>query len=119
MICPTCGVQFDPTYGRCPYCEVDLVAESSPQTKAAPRSERADPRGEPHDAFSPVPLLRTSDWGLLAIAQSMLASAEIPMLNQRVRGGAVLFVAPQDADDARAILADVIADAGGESVAHS
>jgi hypothetical protein len=123
VICPACRVEFGPTWERCPYCGATLV-EGPPTEPTHGRREgreatHVESHGTPTEQFSLVTVFTTSDWGLMAIARSILASAEIPVLDQHSRSCSSLCVAPMDADDARALLADLIADAEGSNGAHS
>ncbi len=117
MICPGCQAEYVTGVTVCRDCGVDLVESVG--------------RSEPASVEEPAPVVAfvTSDPGLMAIAQTMLESARIPVM---VQGGAhhgffgtgplgglhpggplVLRVAPRDAEDARAALAELLADSEG------
>jgi hypothetical protein len=116
VICPKCHADYVPGVAVCYDCEVDLVAALPPEPPATSEGEQA---GD----FSLVTVYATPDLGLLAIAETMLESAGIPHLVEGAAyrgavGGGVLGiyavhepslvrVAPQDADDARELLADL------------
>jgi hypothetical protein len=104
MFCPRCKAEYVPGFTRCADCDVELV-ESLPVAQ----SPRRHPAGDPVTVFS------SRDPGLVAIAQSLLQSADIRF---SVRGGLVpyptalpvdLQVLADDADDARRILAELSA----------
>jgi len=65
MFCPKCGGEFRPGFVRCADCDVPLV-EVKPST----------PPAEDHDVDL-VTVLSTSDAALIAVAKSLLDSAEI------------------------------------------
>jgi hypothetical protein len=132
VICPKCRSEYVAGVTVCYDCGVDLV-ESLAQAghDARPDDERRGDEARPSssDASAPVVVFVTSDPGLMAIAQTMLESARIPLL---VEGGAqhgffgagslagfhpigpmFLRVAPRDVEDARAALADLLADSEG------
>jgi hypothetical protein len=85
------------------------------------------------DHFELVTVLAIADPGLVAIAKSLLQAAEIPFVVEGeaiqelfglgrlsfnpLTGPVLLRVAPRDADDARAALADLCADAAGDDAA--
>ncbi len=67
MRCPVCDGEFRPGITECPDCEVPLVPASSLPPPGTPRPP----------AYTLVPVLETGNPALLAIARSLLASAEI------------------------------------------
>ncbi len=104
MFCPHCNAEYVPGFTRCADCDVELV-------EALPAAEppRRHPTGDPVTVFS------SRDPGLVAIAESLLQSADIRF---SVRGGLLpypaafpvdLQVLADDADDARGILAELSA----------
>jgi hypothetical protein len=104
MFCPHCNAEYVPGFTRCADCDVELV-ESLPVAGPPQRH----PTGDPVTVFS------SRDPGLVAIAESLLQSADIRF---SVRGGLVpyptalsvdLQVLADDADDARRILAELSA----------
>jgi hypothetical protein len=115
MICPKCGAEYVPGVEVCFDCDVDLV-------EAAP--DRAQSARPAEGKFELVPVFATTDSGLVAIAETMLQSAGIPVVIEgaaqqaywgpgalglhQPRGQSVVCVAPRDADDAREILADLL-----------
>ncbi len=136
MICPKCRAEYVPGITVCFDCGVDLVDAVPPSEPKKDRSdpqprwlEYAEPHGAPPARFSLVTVFVTSDAGLMAIAQTILESAKIPLVIEGHTHAALfgpgpmsgylpghpaaLRVAAQDADDARALLTELIADAGG------
>lgn len=104
VICPRCHAEYTPGIVRCSDCDVELV-------EALPADE---PAGK-YSTDALVTVFSSNDPGLVAIAQSMLQSAEIRF---SVRGQLVpypaalptdLQVLAGDADDARRILAELTA----------
>ena len=125
MICPECKSEYVPGVTICPDCGVDLVESLAQETAAsAGAGARKVPAGSPL-----VAVFATSDPGLMAVAETMLESAGVPVAVQggtdhgffgsgplpgfHGRGRITLLVSPRDADDARGILADLIADVEG------
>ena len=131
MFCPNCHAEYIAGFTRCADCDVPLV-EELPQR---PRRERSPlppdsprPAGPPCDHLELVTVLASGDPGLMAIAKSLLQSADIPFLVQGegvqdlfgvgrigsgfnlVTGPARLQVGADDAPDARELLAELIAD---------
>lgn len=148
MICPKCGAEYRDGFTRCSDCDVELAdARPEPELPHDKPSATAAPQApEPHEAcseplghFELVTVLATVDPGLIAVAESLLRSADIPFVSEvngivdlfgwgrlggcnPITGPPRLRVAPQDADDARALLADLgTADdvVVGDDVAHS
>jgi hypothetical protein len=129
VICPKCGAEYVSGVTVCYDCRVGLVeAAAEPATGAVgPESPRPTIdeglRAAPQGRFELVPVFATLDPGLLAIAETMLQSAGIPVIVEGARpnaswgadpiglhhpgGQSLLCVAPQDADDAREILAEL------------
>ena len=133
MFCPKCQAEYIAGVTTCPDCDVTLVDEP-PGPSRKPRKQRpataasdstaggADwSTAEPGDL---VTVLRSADSGLLAVAQSLLRSADIPTLVRGealqdligagriggcniVTGPAELQVRPEDAADAREILREL------------
>ncbi len=112
MICPNCGAEYQPGFTRCSDCLVDLV-EPGAEPEAA-----VEPTGRgPAALTDPVCVFRSTQRGRLPLAESLLRSAGIPFVAQGehvqqlvgldVFGPAELHVSAADADDARAVLADV------------
>ena len=104
MHCPKCHVEYVPGFTRCADCDVELV-----EVLPAAKSARRDSNDELVTVFS------SHDPGLVAIAESLLQSADIRF---SVRGallpypGALpidLQVLAGDADEARRILAELSA----------
>ena len=127
MICPRCRAEYVPGVRVCYDCGVDLVAELPPlDAKRAPSPAGAAPDGAPPASFTLVTVYVSSDPALMTIAETILESAGIPLVIEggglrgagamgphgvyHSRGPAALRVAPQDAGDARELLADLIAD---------
>ncbi len=120
MYCPKCRAEYVPGCTRCSDCMVPLVEQLPPEPKLGRRSGLPAPL---------VTVLATGDPGLMAIAKSLLQSAEIPFMVQGegiqdlfgagcfgtgfnlITGPAKLQVAAGDADEARELLADLLAPA--------
>jgi len=113
VICPNCGAEYQRGFTRCSDCLVDLVEPAaSPEVVAS----KPEPRKSPTLA-SPVCVYRATLRGHLPLAESLLRSAGIPfaVAGEHVAqltgidgyGVAEVFVAGADADDARALLADL------------
>ena len=113
MICPTCGAEYIPGFTRCSDCLVDLVAPPQPGLKA---EVAVEPPG-PVALTNAVCVYRATQRGRLPLAQSLLRSADIPftVMGEYVSqltgldayGPAELYVSAVDAEDARALLADL------------
>ena len=104
MICPKCTVELDPTYTRCPYCNGPLTA----------------PPRQGSETGEPVAVIATWDASLVAVAKSLLESAQIPCMVRKFGRQTELVVMPEDADDARLMLAEARESADSESDAgHS
>ncbi len=99
-----------PGFTRCSDCLVDLVEHGSrPDTDAGP--------AVPEPLVKPVCVYRSTQRGRLPLAESLLQSAGIPFVaagehlqqltGLDVFGPAELYVSAADADDARAVLADL------------
>ena len=133
MYCPKCHAEYIPGFTRCADCNVALVEELPARPKRAREAKPADPPRPdlpPCDELELVTVLVSGDPGLIAVAKSLLGAAEIPFAVQGdgvqdlvgigritnafnvMTGPAKLQVAAQDADDARELLADLIADQG-------
>ena len=112
MICPTCGAEYQPGFTRCSDCLVDLVEPG------AQHEVTSSPAGRgPAALTDPVCVYRSTQRGRLPFAESLLRSAGIPFVASGehvqqitgldVFGPAELYVSAADADDARAVLADL------------
>ncbi|HET6477037.1 MAG TPA: DUF2007 domain-containing protein [Thermoleophilia bacterium] len=110
MICPQCGAEYMPGFGQCSDCLVGLVEPGS-----AP--EAAIEPAVPQPLVRPLCVYRSTQRGRLPFAESLLQSAGIPFVaagehlqqltGLDVFGPAELYVSADDADDARAVLADL------------
>ena len=112
MICPNCGAEYQPGFTRCSDCLVDLVeaGELPEATAETPERGRAA-------LTDPICVYRSTQRGRLPLAESLLRSAGIPFVASGehlqqltgldVFGPAQIFVSAADADDARAVLADL------------
>ena len=108
MFCPRCHAEYVPGITRCVDCDVELV-ETLPVAPPAHRAARRDATDHLVTVFT------SHDPGAVAIAESLLQSADIAF---SVRGellpygGALpidLQVLAGDAEDARRILAELSA----------
>jgi hypothetical protein len=112
VICPDCGAEYRPGFTVCSDCLVDLVEPDEPAEVAAAPAERG-----PAALTDPVVVYRSTERGRLPLAESLLRSAGIPFValgehTQQLTGLAVfgpaqIVVSAADADDARAVLADL------------
>ena len=112
MICPKCGSEYQPGFTRCSDCLVDLVEPGAQPEVASGPAERG-----PAALTDPVCVYRSTQRGRLPLAESLLRSAGIPFVASGehvqqltgldVFGPAELYVSAADADDARAVLADL------------
>lgn len=115
MICPKCGAEYQPGFTQCSDCLVDLVepgAQSGPGAQPEPAAPQAGA-----SIMKPVCVYRATQRGRLPLAESLLQSAGIPFVASGehlqqltgldVFGPAELYVDAADADDARAVLADL------------
>jgi hypothetical protein len=114
VICPNCGAEYQPGFTRCSDCRVDLVdPEAQPRELA---ETPAEPAREP-TLERPVCVYRGTLRGRMPLAESLLQSAGIPfsvsgeymqqLTGLDAYGTAELYVAATDADDARAVLAEL------------
>jgi hypothetical protein len=102
VFCPQCQAEYIPGFTRCADCSIDLV-EVLPADK--PRSRTVPDL---------TTVLSSRDPGLVAVAKSLLQSADIRfsvcgelLQNPYAFGPVELQVLASDADDARRILADL------------
>jgi hypothetical protein len=113
VICPKCGAEYIPGFTRCSDCLVDLV---EPVQTGPKREVVVEPSG-PAALTDPVCAYRATRRGRLPLAESLLRSAGIPftvmgdympqLTGLDAYGPAELYVSAVDADDARALLADL------------
>jgi len=114
VYCPKCGAEYVAGFSRCSDCDLPLV-EAEPHRPLAP-----------HEHRELVTVFASGDSGLMAIAKSLLRSADVPFLVQgelvqdlfgigRIGGGVNRITGPMeiqvradDAGDARLILADLL-----------
>ena len=115
MICPKCGAEYVPGFTECSDCLLPLV-DSLPKPKPQP-----DPvsRLNQHPAAltDAVCVYRSGHRGRLAVAKSVLQSADVPfvVLNEALQTltGLVgiapveILVSAEDAEDARLLLAEL------------
>jgi Putative prokaryotic signal transducing protein len=112
VICPKCGAEYQPGFTRCSDCLVDLVEQD-----AQPEATGDPARRGPAALIDAVCVYRSTQRGRLPLAESFLRSAGIPFVASGehvqqltgldVFGPAELYVSAADADDARAMLADL------------
>ena len=112
MICPKCGAEYQPGFTRCSDCLVDLVEPGELPEATTEPAERG-----PAALTDPVCVYRSTQRGRLPLAESLLRSAGIAFVTSGehvqqitgldVFGPAELYVSAADADDARAVLADL------------
>jgi hypothetical protein len=112
VICPNCGAEYQPGFTRCSDCLVDLV-EPGAEPEVTPEPTESHPAA----LTDPVCVYRSTQRGRLPLAESLLRSAGIPFVASGehmqqltgldVFGPAQIFVSSVDADDARAVLADL------------
>ena len=112
MICPKCGAEYQPGFTRCSDCLVDLVEPGAQHEVTSEPAEHG-----PAALTDPVCVYRSTQRGRLPLAESLLRSAGIPFVASGehvqqltgldVFGPAELYVSAADADDARAVLADL------------
>lgn len=129
MFCPKCGGEYRPGFKECFDCGVALVEQlskaESPSTLPPADSPAPDSLSEPLEL---VTVLKTGEPGLLAVAKSLLQSADIRFMTQGelvqdlagwghwgtgynfIFGPAEIRVRSEDAEDARELLKDL--DAG-------
>jgi len=125
VICPRCGAEYRPGFTRCSDCDVPLV--ESPARPNAEHESASPSQVDPgREAVELVSVFRSNDPGRIALAKSILASAEVPYVmhneaTQRAMGvspffmpaGNLLFgpteilVRREDAEDARLLIADL------------
>jgi hypothetical protein len=115
VICPKCGAEYVPGFTECSDCLLPLV-DSLPEPKPQP-----DPvsRLNQHPAAltDAVCVYRSGHRGRLAVAKSVLQSADVPfvVLNEALQTltGLVgiapveILVSAEDAEDARLLLAEL------------
>jgi hypothetical protein len=125
VICPLCGAEYVPGFTRCSDCDVPLV-ENAPEPQAEPKPVAPAPSDVVREAVELVSVFRSNDPGRIAIAKSILASAEVPYVmhneaTQRAFGvspffmpaGNMLFgpteilVRREDAEDARLLVCEL------------
>jgi hypothetical protein len=101
MFCPKCGAEYRPEFRECADCGVALVA-SPPESVDQER-----------ESSELVTIFESSDPALVAMAESLLESAEIPFSKDEamqevfgsVMANPVVFqVDGEDVDEARALL---------------
>ena len=109
MICPKCGAEYQPGFTQCSDCLVDLIEPEAQSEPVVPQARAG--------ITQPVCVYRGTQRGRLPLAESLLQSAGIPFVASGehlqqltgldVFGPAELYVDVADADDARAVLADL------------
>jgi hypothetical protein len=76
MFCPQCAAEYEEWVTRCPDCKVDLVAEP-PGNPASETDSAATTRD-----LELVTVFEATDPGLIALAKSLLAEAEVPFMTR-------------------------------------
>ena len=127
MFCPKCGGEYVEGATQCWNCDVALV-DSPPSTDTPPAPE------PPRDLET---VFRCSHPGLVAVAKSILTSADIPfvVINEATQdliglgrfpagfnialGPVEIMVPRSDIEDAAALLADLQADASADAVGET
>jgi hypothetical protein len=117
VICPKCGAEYQPGFTRCSDCLVDLVEPGAQREVTSEPAGRGSAARGPAALTDPVCVCRSAQRGRLPLAESLLRSAGIPFVASGahvqqltgldVFGPAELYVSAADADDARAVLADL------------
>ena len=120
MFCPKCGAEYVAGFTECSDCLVPLV-DSPPKPESTPAPE-IFPQSQLDD---PVCIFRSGHQGRVAIAKSILQSADVPfaVLNEGTQnlvgwgsfpagfnialGGVKIFVSRTDEEDARAMVRDL------------
>ena len=102
MFCPQCRSEYREGFTRCADCDVELVP--------------ALPTGDAHEALNLVKVYESGDASVIPLIESLLQSAEIECVvtNKRRQyvtrsqlGFAEFWVREDDAEEARAVLADL------------
>jgi len=126
VVCPECGAEYVEGVARCADCGVDLDVPRPPRADVGPaRGPDGVPSlGRPAEL---VCVLRSTDAGLLLVAESALHSAGIPCVCERndiidlfgvgriggvnpITGVPRILVDRADAEDATAVLEGVASD---------
>ena len=94
MVCPRCGKKYRRRVTWCPDCALPLVTAPA---NAEPRS--------PTPPLEPLIVFASRDPGRVGLAESLLRSAGIQYVSRWDLG---LQVAHDDAEDARALLGDLV-----------
>ena len=124
MFCPKCHAEYIPGFTRCSDCDVALV-DSLPQAASAGKAKEPKRDYRSSTPADLVTVLSAGDAGLIAVAKSVLQSADIPFLVQgeavqdlfgagRLGTGFSLVIGPiaiqvraEDAAEAREILTEL------------
>jgi Putative prokaryotic signal transducing protein len=117
VICPTCGADYVPGFTECSDCLMPLV-DSLPEPKPKPQPDPVSrPNQHPAALTDAVCVYRSGHRGRLAVAKSVLQSADVPfvVLNEALQTltGLVgiapveILVSAEDAEDARLLLAEL------------
>ncbi len=117
MICPKCEAEYRPGFTCCSDCLVPLV-DALPEPKPKPRPDAVSrPDRHPVALTDAVCVYRSGHRGRLAVAKSVLQSADVPfvVLNEALQTltGLVgiapveILVSAADAEDARLLLAEL------------
>ena len=103
MYCPQCRSEYREGFTRCADCDVELVPQLPPDDA-------------PHEGLNLVKVYESGDASVIPLIESLLQSAEIECVvtNKRRQyvtssqlGFAEFWVREDDAEEARAVLADL------------
>jgi len=128
VICPKCGAEYVTGFTHCSDCLVPLVdslPKPEPELEPGPESAPAPEIITQTKLVDPVCVFRSGHLGRIAVAKSILQSADVPfvVLNEVTQnliamgnfpygfnialGGVQIMVSRTDAEDARAMVCDL------------
>lgn len=115
MFCTKCGAEYIDGFDICPDCALPLTGKQEPVNQTSLSKH-----------FEPVTIFKAGDHGLIAVAKSLLMSADIKFFTKNehiqnvlgyglfgagqnyVTGPVEFLVSPKDAQDARELLSDLL-----------